>query len=96
MGAAIAKEQVTYVGDLTYVDMSEKTFEIRIDDRKVKGTFDKAISTSHPAQLPKRYAATLTVSTKISVPEGQDDTSYFLLRLEDVPSDSSSTSLLPL
>jgi hypothetical protein len=85
MGAAIAKEQVTYNGDLVQVDMTDYTFEMMVDGKKIKGTFDKAISVARPAQLPKSYVATMTVSAKIVVNEGEEGVSYFLLRLDDPP-----------
>jgi hypothetical protein len=93
LSVAIAKEQDVYVGDLTHVNMTEKTFEMVVDGKPIKGTFDKAISASHPAQLPKRYAATITVSTKIAVPENETDTSYFLVRLEDSGAEALFVSL---
>jgi hypothetical protein len=85
MGAAIAKEQAVYVGDLVRVDLNDYTFDMVVDGKKMRGTFDKAISATHPAQLPKRYVATMTVSTKIAVGEGEEGASYFLVRLDDPP-----------
>jgi hypothetical protein len=89
MGAAIAKEQVVYTGDLVRVDLNDSTFEMMVDGKKIKGTFDRAISSANPAQLPKRYVATMTVSTKIAVGDGEEDTSYFLARLDDPPPPST-------
>jgi hypothetical protein len=93
MGAAIAKEQVTYTGDLMHVDMNDYTFEMVADGKKIKGTFDKAISATKPAKLPKRYVATMTVSTKIAVGEGEEGASYFLVRLDDPPATPTPFSL---
>jgi hypothetical protein len=94
MGAAIAKEVVVFVGDLMHVDMADHTFEMAIEGKKIKGTFDGAISAAHPAQLPKRYKATLTVSTKIAVNAGEEDISYFLVRLDE-PETESFFGFLP-
>jgi hypothetical protein len=96
LSMAIAKEQSVYVGELVHVDMSEKTFEMIVEGKRVRGTFDKAISASQPAQLPKRYAATLTISTKIAVSDNESDTSYFLERLDVPEPEGHSVSLLSL
>lgn len=93
LSVAIAKEQVTFVGDLTHVNMTEKTFEMVVDGAVISGAFEKAISASNPAQLPKRYAATMTVSTKVSVAENEPDTSYFLLRLDEPEKEELFSSL---
>ncbi|OAI24903.1 hypothetical protein A1351_02675 [Methylosinus sp. R-45379] len=83
LSVAIAKENGVYVGELTQVNMTEKTFEMVVDGKPIRGTFDKAISASNPVQLPKYYAATMTISTKVAAVENEPDTSYFLVRLEE-------------
>ncbi len=93
LSVAIAKEEHVYIGDLTHVNMIEKTFEMIVEKETIKGTFEKAISTSHPAQLPKRYAATITVSTKVAVSENETGKSYFLVRLDEPDTDEFFASL---
>jgi len=87
---AIAKEEVTIVGELTHVDTDQKTFRMSVidtlnrsvKDKHIHGTFEKAITSSHPAQLPKVYRATLNILQKVVVLDGQEETTYFLLRLD--------------
>lgn len=82
IGQATTREQIIREGDLVHVNLTEKTFEMQVDDKRIKGTFDRAISALHPVKLPARYNATLTVNTKVAVSEGEEDTSYFLVRLD--------------
>jgi hypothetical protein len=84
-GSAIAKEQVRVTAELLIVNYEDRTFEMRDGDTVVKGTFGKAISPDKPAHVPKKYIATLTVSTKIALVDGKEDVSYFLVSLEDLP-----------
>jgi hypothetical protein len=91
IGDVTAKEQVTVIGELRTVDLIEKSFRMGLKDRVIQGSFANAISAAHPAELPRIYQATMTVSQRVVVSEGQEDVSYFLLRLEPV---DSSTALL--
>ena len=85
IGQAIAKETVVKDGELVHVDVIEKTFEMQVDDIRIKGAFDKAISAQRPVRLPAYYRSTLTVNTKVAVADGEEDTSYFLVSLEPAP-----------
>jgi hypothetical protein len=91
ISAASAKEQVTIIGDLLDVDVPEKTFRMSADGKIIGGTFDTAISFAHPVVLPKTYRATMNVVQKIVVEDGQEQITYFLLRLD--PIDDSSALL---
>jgi len=94
LALAVAKEEVVLTGELIHVNMSEKTFEMKVDRRIINGTFDKAISASHPAKLPKAYKATMTVTTKIAIEENESDTTYFLMSLDEPDPDGLFVSLL--
>ena len=81
------KEQVVVVGELFHLDLHEHTFRMQMQDKVIQGTFDKAISSANPAQLPKTYKATMNISEKIVLDDsGQEQVDYFLLRL-DPPDD---------
>jgi hypothetical protein len=85
-----AKEEVTVVGELIHVDTQQKTFRMsvidplnsNIRDSEIHGAFDRAITSAHPAQLPRVYRATLNVIQRVVVQEGQDETTFFLVRLD--------------
>jgi hypothetical protein len=85
-----AKEEVTIIGELTHVDTQQKTFRMsvidplnrNVKDRDIHGTFDKAITSDRPAQLPRVYRATLNVLQRVVVQDGQQETTYLLLRLD--------------
>jgi hypothetical protein len=64
------------------VSISEKTFKMSINGKIICGSFDTAISASNPVQVPKTYQATMNVVQKIIVADGQEEVTYFLLRLE--------------
>lgn len=87
------KEEETFIGELTHVDTEQKTFRMNLidpllgKDRNISGTFDRAITSTHPAQLPKVYQATMNVLQRVVVEDGQEEITYFLLRL-DPPSKS--------
>lgn len=84
-----AKEEVIVVGELFHLDLHEHTFRMQLRDKVIQGTFDKAISSTNPAQLPKTYQATMNISQKIVLDEtGEEQVDYFLLRL-DIPVDST-------
>ena len=84
LASAFSKEEILIVADLLLVDLSEKTFQMRsLIGEIINGTFTKAISESSPAQLPKRYIATLNISTKIALVDGKEQITYFLVRLDD-------------
>ena len=93
--ATIAKEEVTIVGELTHVDTDQKKFRMSVTDalhggvkdKNIHGLYDQAITSLHPAALPKVYRATLNVLQKVIVEDGQEETTYFLVRLD--PPDSS-------
>jgi hypothetical protein len=91
ISGASAKEEVTIIGDLLDVDVPDKTFRMSAGGKIIGGTFDTAISFAHPVVLPKTYRATMNVLQKIVVEDGQEQISYFLLRLE--PADDSSALL---
>jgi hypothetical protein len=93
MRNASAKEEITVIGELLDVSLNDKTFKMSVRGDVIGGLFEGAISHSHPAQLPKTYKAVLNVIRKIEVAEGQEETTYFLLRLDD-PTDGSF-DLLP-
>jgi hypothetical protein len=62
---------------------------MKVRDKIINGTFDAAISASKPAQLPKTYQATVTISQKIVLPEsGEEEIHYHLVRL-DPPSEAT-------
>lgn len=81
--SVMAKEQMQAVGELLHVNMFDRSFEMKISDRMIKGTFSNAISAQHPAQLPKLYSCTLTVSIRVALIEDVEQISYFLVKLED-------------
>lgn len=84
-----AKEEIVLVGELLDVSVSEHTFRMKVRDKIINGTFDAAISASKPAQLPKTYQATVTISQKIVLPEsGEEEIHYHLVRL-DPPSEAT-------
>jgi len=85
--SATAKEETTVIGDLVDVDFTAKTFGLALKDRTISGTFNNAISQSHPVVLPSRYQAVLRVIQRVVVEAGQEEKSYLLLRLE--PADPS-------
>jgi hypothetical protein len=84
MRAAVAEEQVVLVGELMDVNMFDRTFQMSVDGRTIHGQFDKAIRAGSPAELPKRYRAIMKISTRVVVGEGQEERTYFLVRLEPV------------
>jgi hypothetical protein len=59
---------------------------MKVSDRIIQGSFDKAITAKKPAQLPKTYQATLQIIQKIVADEsGQEQIDYFLVDLEPPP-----------
>jgi hypothetical protein len=85
----IAEEVVTFIGELTHVDTEEKTFRMKLiypsKDRQIYGTFDTAITSTHPVQLPQVYKATMNVLQRVVVEDGQEEITHFLLRLDPPP-----------
>lgn len=85
-----AREEVTIVGEIRNVDVDDRTFRMSvkdaldsgIKDQTIHGNYDKAITTTYPVQWPKTYRATLHVLQKIVVDDGQEEITYFLLRLD--------------
>lgn len=84
LGLAISQEQVQVTGDLLDVRFSDLTFQMRVDGRVISGTFNKAITEANPAQVPKRYLATLNINTRIAVSEGDEEITYVLVRLDQI------------
>jgi hypothetical protein len=81
-----AEETVVVVGELLDVKVSDHTFSMQLSDRVIQGSFDKAISSQHPVQVPKTYQATLRILQKVVVDDaGQEQIDYFLLRLDPSP-----------
>lgn len=81
-----AEETVVVVGELLDVKISDHTFSMQLSDRVIQGSFDKAISSQHPVQIPKTYQATLRILQKVVVDDaGQEQIDYFLLRLDPSP-----------
>jgi hypothetical protein len=81
-----AEEIVVVVGELLDVKVSDHTFSMQLSDRVIQGSFDKAISSQHPVQVPKTYQATLRILQKVVVDDaGQEQIDYFLLRLDPSP-----------
>lgn len=77
-----AKEETTLVGELLDVDVIEHTFRMKVRDKIIQGSFDKAITASNPVEMPKTYEAVLTVSQKIVLEEsGEEQIEYYLVRL---------------
>jgi len=76
------KELLTVIGSLDSLSLSEQTFVMIVDDKRIKGTFDKAISQSKPASLPVTYWAHLTVATRVALREGNEEVTYHLEQLE--------------
>jgi hypothetical protein len=84
--AMSARETAIVVGELLDVDVLEHTFRMKVSDRIIQGSFDKAITAKKPAQLPKTYQATLQIMQKIVADEsGQEQIDYFLVDLEPPP-----------
>ena len=79
---ATAKEEVTLTGDLIDVSIPDKTFRMTVGDKMIEGGFDAAISHVHPVQLPRSYRATMNVQEKVVTEDGEDEITYFLLRLD--------------
>lgn len=77
------KEQKRVIGALESVNLLDHTFVMSVNEVKISGTFDKAISHTSPAKLPSNYWATLTVATRVTLDDGGEDVSYHLERLED-------------
>ena len=76
-------EEVTLNGELIAVNLATKTFRMRFDSGDdVHGKFKDAISVGHKVELPKRYTATLTKTSRIIYSREEDEDSYFLLGLE--------------
>jgi hypothetical protein len=85
-----AKEQIEVVGQLLDVAITDRTFQMDVDDKIIHGTFDYTlINAMHPVQLPKTYLATLTISQRVALPEsGAEQIEYHLLRLDEPPKDN--------
>jgi len=82
-----AVETVSVVGELLDVKFSDHTFSMQLKDTVIHGSFDKAISSEHPVQLPGVYQAELKIQQKVVVDEtGEEQIDYLLLRL-DPPSE---------
>ncbi len=94
MTNAQAKEEKVVVGELITVELAAKKFQMRVGEAILHGNFEDAISASHPAQLPKRYKATLHVLQKVVISEAEEEITYFLLRLDEP--DGPPTLLSPL
>lgn len=86
-----AREEITIIGDLVEVNVTDRTFQISARDQVIHGSFTGAITATNPAQLPKQYRAILRVSEPVVTEAGQEEKTYFLLRLE--PVDESSALL---
>ncbi|ABD89531.1 hypothetical protein [Rhodopseudomonas palustris] len=81
-----AHETAVVVGELLDVDILEHTFRMKVSDRIIQGTFDGAITSKKPAQLPKTYQATLQIMQKVVADEsGHEQIDYFLVGLESPP-----------
>jgi len=76
------KELLKVIGSLDSLSLSEQTFVMIVDEKRIKGTFDKAISQSKPASLPVTYWAQLTVATRVALREGNEEVTYHLEQLE--------------
>lgn len=81
--AMSAKETVVVVGELLDVAVSDHTFRMQVRDKIIQGSFDKVISSQHPVTVPATYQATLNVMEKVVVDSGEEQISYFLLRLDE-------------
>jgi hypothetical protein len=92
ISGATAKEEVVKVGELLDVDLLERKFQMRVGKDIIRGDFDTAIGQSHPALLPKTYKATMNLLQKVVISEGQEELTYFLLRLDEP---DTSLPLLP-
>jgi hypothetical protein len=64
-----------------------------VEGKTIQGSFEDAISQSNPVQLPRRYRAVLNIQEKIVSENGEDEITYFLLRLEP---DKGENDLLPV
>ncbi len=88
LGQMKTKEEVRLIGELLDVAITDHTFQMGVDGKIIHGTFDTAISADRPAQLPRRYEATLTISQRVVLPEsGEEQIEYHLLKLEE-PTDN--------
>ena len=59
-----------------------ETLNAGMKDKTIHGTYDTAITSAHPAQLPKIYRATLNIQQRVVFDDGQEEITYFLLRLD--------------
>jgi hypothetical protein len=85
IGSGISREQLKMDGELVHVNYFERTFEMRVGEETIKGTFANAISEEKPARVPNRYSATLMVNTRVALVDGRDEVTYFLADLEEPP-----------
>lgn len=76
------KEVFSVIGSLDSLSMSEQTFAMMVKDKKITGTFDKAISQNKPASLPVMYWAKLTVATRAALRDGKEEVTYHLEQLD--------------
>jgi hypothetical protein len=87
-----AKEDTTVIGDLIEVNVTDKTFRMSVEGETISGAFTTAISAENPAQLPKRYRATLRVTERIVTEGGQAERTYLLLKLDEVDASTDLAS----
>jgi hypothetical protein len=89
-----AKEDVVLTGEILDVDIIDHSFRMKVGEKIINGTFDQAISQSHPVQMPKIYKATLVVSQRVVLDEtGEERIEYHLIKLE--APDAPQSVLLP-
>jgi len=75
--------ETTLTGTLLGADVGKRTFRLKPDaGDDIFGFCGEVIDESHTVELPKRYTATLRVTTKLHYATDQEDISYALLRLE--------------
>lgn len=76
---------ISVAGELTMADIGGKRFKMTIEPgQEISGTFDDAISAQHQATLPRRYAATLGVTTRTKFSTEQNQVDYFLEDLREL------------
>ena len=72
-------DEIELCGDLIAVNLATKSFRMRFESGDdIQGKFDNAISDSHTVELPKRYSAKLTKTSRVIYSLEDDEVSYFL------------------
>ena len=77
-----AEEEFDVVGDLVGVDVTGRSFHMKIPDREdIRGSFRDAISSQHTVEVPKRYKAKIRKTTTVYYATEEESVVHFLVRL---------------